>query len=148
MIEMNRVLKNDKLAVIVVGNSTIEFELIESWKFFVSMAKKIGFRNLRVYHRPIDITRKYTSKDIGKINEEFIVVLQKVDESPVTSSDNKFIVDVVTDELERFLERVVKSPGSAVQLSRKKPTKDRLMKNITKLQEAIKNVKKDICLKM
>jgi site-specific DNA-methyltransferase (cytosine-N4-specific) len=147
MIEMNRVLKDDKLAVIVVGNSTIEYELIESWKFFANMAETIGFKKLKVYHRPIDTTRKYTSKDIGNINDEYILVLRKISDSPVTASDDDFIASVVTKELEKFLEIVKKSPGSAVHLSKKKPTRERLMKNIVKLQEAIKNVKKDIRIK-
>ena len=147
MIEMNRVLKKGKLAVIVVGNSTIEYELIESWKFFASMAEKIGFKQLRVYHRPIDVTRKYTSKNIGNINEEYILVLQKISDANVEASDDNFVAEVVTKELERFLEQVKKSPGSAVEFSRKKPTKERLLQNIERLEEAIKNVKKDIRIK-
>jgi len=147
MIEMNRVLKKEKLAVIVVGNSTIEYELIESWKFFARMAKTIGFKQLKVYHRPIDVTRKYTSRDIGNINEEYILILQKISDVSVKSSNNNFIVEVVTRELERFLEQVKKSPGSAVEYSRKKPTRSRLLQNIEKLEEAIRNVKKDVRIK-
>ncbi len=147
MIEMNRVLKKGKLAVIVVGNSTIEYELIESWKFFASMAKNIGFKQLKVYHRPIDVTRKYTSKNIGNINEEYILVLQKINDVGVKASDSNFVAEVVTKEFVKFLEQVKKSPGSAVEFSRKKPTKRRLLQNVEKLEEAIKNVKKDIRIK-
>lgn len=77
MIEMNRVLKRDKFCVIVVGNSSLEYELIESHKFFTEMAKKIGFIPIKTIFRNIDKTRKYTSADIGKIDEEYIVVMQK-----------------------------------------------------------------------
>ena len=35
IIEMNRTLKKDKLCVIVIGNSSLEYELIESHKYFI-----------------------------------------------------------------------------------------------------------------
>lgn len=66
MIEMNRVLKKGKFCVIVVGNSRIEHEIIESHKFFARMGSKIGFRTVKTILREIDKRKKYTSPAIGK----------------------------------------------------------------------------------
>jgi len=91
MIEMNRVLKKDKLCVIVIGNSSLEYELIESHKFFAEMGKKIRFKPIKTIFRNIDKTRKYTSVDIGKIDDEYILVMQKIDNMDVSADDDNFI---------------------------------------------------------
>ncbi len=106
MIEMNRVLKKDKFCVIVVGNSRVEYELIESHKFFVSMGAKIGFRHIKTLFREIDKRKKYTSPAIGKINEEYILVLQKVQDSPFSVDEEDFILEVVKEEMLRFRNQV------------------------------------------
>ncbi len=106
MIEMNRVLKKDKFCVIVVGNSSVQHELIESYKFFVRMGAKIGFRHKRTLFREIDKRKKYTSPTIGKINEEYILVLQKIEESPVSADEDEFIVEVVKEEMLRFKDQI------------------------------------------
>jgi len=146
LLEMNRVLKDSKFTIIVVGNSIIEYEFIESWKFISDMASKVGFKLIKVYHRPIDPSRKYTSRDIGNINDEYIIILQKVKDVNINVNDNNFIANIVCYELEKFFEQVKRSPGSGVVYSRKKPSKDRLEQNIEKLKEAITNVKKDISI--
>lgn len=144
MIEMNRVLKKGKLCVIVVGNSSLEYELIESYKFFSAMAPAIGFRPIKVIYRNIDKTKKYTSADIGMIDDEYILVLQKVDDVKVGSDDEEFIVNVVKEQMIEFSKRIEKCQGSSIR--GKKPTKERLLKNIEKINEAIINIPKDIKL--
>ncbi len=145
MIEMNRVLKKNKLCVIVVGNSSLEYELIESYKFFAEMSKSIGFKPLKTYFRNIDKTRKYTSTDIGKIDDEYILILQKVADSKVTADNDNFIVEIVTQQMERFKKQIEKIQGTSIR--GRKPTKERLLKNIEKIEEAISHIPEDIKIK-
>jgi DNA modification methylase len=145
MIEMNRALKKDKLCVIVVGNSSLEYELIESYKFFAEMGEKIGFKPIKTFFRNIDKSKKYTSADIGKIDNEYILIMQKVDDINISSDDDNFIAEIVKEQMIRFRGQVAKNPGSSVK--GKKPSKERLMKNIDKIDEAIENINNDIKIK-
>lgn len=145
MIEMNRVLKENKLCIIVVGNSSLEYELIESYKFFAEMSKFIGFEPIKTYFRNIDKTRKYTSADIGKIDDEYILILQKVKDAEVTAEDDDFIVDIVTQQMTNFKKRIEKVQGTSIR--GRKPTKERLLKNIEKIEEAINHIPEDIKIK-
>lgn len=145
MIEMNRVLKKDKLCVIVVGNSSLEYELIESHKFFAEMGKKIGFKVIKTIFRNIDKTRKYTSADIGKIDDEYIVVMQKVDDANVSAADDNFVSDVIREQMLWFREQIKKCQGTSIR--ERKPTNERLLKNVDKISEAIETVSSDIKIK-
>ena len=145
MIEMNRVLKEKKLCVIVVGNSSLEYELIESYRFFAEMSKFIGFKPIKTYFRNIDKTRKYMSADIGKIDDEYILILQKVKDTEVAAEDNDFIVDIVTQQMTNFKKRIEKVQGTSIR--GRKPTKERLLKNIEKIEEAINYIPEDIKIK-
>lgn len=146
LIEMNRVMKKGKICVIVVGNSTLEYELIESHKYFVDMAKTIGFLPLKNYLRNIDKTKKYTSSNVGKIDDEYILVLQKINDSPVLSNDDLFISEVVKHQMMKFKEQIKKIQGTGIKGGRK-PTRERLLQNIDKIEEAIKLIPKDIKIK-
>lgn len=145
MIEMNRVLKKDKLCVIVVGSSSLEYELIESHKFFAEMGEKIGFKLIKTIFRNIDKTRKYTSADIGKIDDEYIVVMQKVDDANISASDDNFVSDVVREQMLGFREQIKKCQGTSIR--GRKPTNERLLKNVDKISEAIETISKDIKIK-
>jgi len=145
LIEMNRVLKSGKLCVIVVGNSSLEYELIESHKFFADMSVKIGFKPIKTFYREIDKTRKYTSKDIGKIDNEYILVLQKVKDTSVSANNDDFITDVVREQMLKFKEQVCNSPGSSIK--GKRPPKERLLQNIDKIDSAIEKIPIDIKIK-
>ena len=145
MIEMNRVLKKDKLSVIVVGNSSLEYELIESHKFFVEMGKKIGFKPIKTIFRNIDKTRKYTSADIGKIDNEYIVVMQKVDDVNVSADNDNFISDVIREQMLGFREQIKRCQGTSIR--GRKPTNERLLKNVDKISEAIETISEDIKIK-
>jgi hypothetical protein len=146
MIEMNRVLKVGKFAVIVVGNSSLEYELIESHKFFVNFAGKIGFSHRKTIFRNIDTTKKYTSSDIGQINEEYIVVLQKENDISVKSSDDEFVAKNVELEMVTFREQISKNPGTSIRGRR--PTEERLQQNVRKINDAINTIKDDVKLKV
>jgi len=139
MIEMNRVMKKGKICAIVVGNSSIDYELIESYKHFMNMAKFIGFEVKKSIFRNIDKSAKYFSN--GKIDDEFIVVLQKIKDSEHSYKDDEFVAKIVRKELEAFRERVKNNPGSSTR--GKKVTPERLKKNIDKINEAIKYIETD-----
>jgi DNA modification methylase len=106
MIEMNRVLKKGKFCVIVIGNSRVEHELIESYKFLARMASKIGFKPIKTLFREIDQRKKSNSPAIGKINGEYILVLQKVEESPFSADEDSFIIEVVKEEMLKFKDQI------------------------------------------
>jgi DNA modification methylase len=142
MIEMNRVLKIGKYCVIVVGNSSLEYELIESHKFFEDFSKDIGFKPVKTIFRNIDTTRKYLNNNVGQINDEFIIVLKKENNSPTSSSDDNFILEAVKREMLIFREFVKTHPGSSIR--GKHPTLERLRKNLDKLDEAISLIEQDI----
>ncbi len=145
MIEMNRVLKKDKLCVIVVRNSSLEYELIESHKFFTEMSKRIGFKPLKTIFRNIDKTRKYTSTDIGKIDDEYIVVMQKIDDVNVSADDDNFVFDAVREQMLDFRERIKKRQGSSIR--GRKPSSERFLKNVDKISEPIETIYEDIKIK-
>lgn len=145
MIEMNRVLKENKLCVIVVGNSSLEYELIESHKFFAEMGKKIGFEPIKTIFRNIDKTRKYTSADIGKIDNEYILVMKKFDNTDVSSDNDNFISEVVIEQMIKFREQIKKVQGTSI--GGREPSKERLLKNIDKISEAIEKIPEDIKIK-
>jgi hypothetical protein len=79
----------------VVGNSSLEYELIENHKFFGEMGKEIGFKPIKTIFGHIDKTKKYTSADIGKIDDEYILVMQKIDNTNVSARDDNFICEVI-----------------------------------------------------
>jgi len=145
LVEMNRVLKQNKFCVIVVGNSSLEYELIESHKFFADMSMKVGFKPIKTIYRDIDKTRKYTSKDIGKIDNEYILVMQKVKDVNVSANDDCFIAAVVKEQMLKFREQVCRNPGSSIKSN--KPSMDRLLRNIDKLDIAIEMIPIDIQIK-
>jgi len=145
MIEMNRVLKNDKICVIVVGNSSLEYELIESHKYFESFTKDTGFKYFKTFFRNIDKSRKYTSANIGQIDDEFIIVLQKSQNSKVSSKDDDFIAQAVREQMESFRDQIRKNPGTSIR--RKRPTNDRLLKNVERISAAIDTIQDDIKIK-
>lgn len=145
MVEMNRVLKKGKICAIVVGNSSLEYELIESHKYFSAFTTHIGFKHVKTIFRNIDKTRKYTSAEIGKIDDEYIVVLEKVLNYKNSVNDTEFIANEVKNQMVAFREQIRKNPGTSIRGRR--PTKDRLLKNVDKISEAIETIKDDIKIK-
>lgn len=128
--------------MIVVGNSSVEYELIESHKFFAEMSKKIGFKPVKTIFRKIDKTRKYTSADVGKIDDEYILVMQKINNANISTDDDDFISEVVREQMIKFREQIKNIQGTSIRGRR--PTKERLLKNIDKVSGAIETIHKDI----
>ena len=144
VIEMNRILKRGSLCVIVIGNSSLEYECIESHKHFEHFAESAGFHHIKTYYRNIDVTRKYTSTDIGKIDNEHIIVLEKKIDSEFPASNDDYIIKLVTDEMRKFALQIKKSPGSS--LRGKKVSKERLEKNYKNICVAIETIPQDILI--
>lgn len=146
MIEMNRVLKNGGICVIAVGNSSLEYELIESHKHFLTFTKYLNFRSIKTIFRNIDTTKKYTSRDIGKIDDEYIIVLEKQKDSQgISADDDGFVEEVVTKQMKEFETKVIENPGSS--LRGKRVSQKRLEKNAERIAEAIVLIPKDIKVK-
>lgn len=145
MIEMNRVLKPEGICAIVIGNSSVEYELIETHKFFSAMAKDAGFVVEKILFRNVDVKRKYHSREIGKINSEYIVVLRKTGLAQSAATDDAFIAQIVRREMLRFKKQVEKNPGSS--LHGKRVPASRLKQNPQRLEAAIATIEKDIRIK-
>lgn len=146
MIEMNRVLKKGKICAIVVGNSSLEYELIESYVYFESFAKKIGFQHIKSFFRNIDKSKKYTNASIGKIDDEYIVVLKKTTNSPISSTDDNLIAKEVKIQMEAFRKKIKTNPGSSIR--GRKPTLERISQNVERIGEAIETINSDIKIKI
>ena len=143
MIEMNRVLKDGKYCAIVVGNSSIDYELIESYKHFINMVNYIGFEHIKTIFRNINKSSKYFVN--GKIDDEYIIVLKKIKNSECLASDEDFVAKIVLKEMQNFRSKVEKKPGSS---TRGKEVSDKRLKyNLVKIDEAIENINKDIQIK-
>jgi len=143
LIEMHRVLKRDRVCAIVVGNSSLEYELIESHKHFMDITQQIGgFTTEKVIFRNIDVDSKYLSKDIGKIVTEYIVVFQKTGDRRVEKDDHAKIADIVRQQMLKFRKQIVASPGSST--SGKSPSESRLRQNVQRIDAAIETIEKDI----
>ncbi len=145
MIEMNRVLKKGGICVIAIGNSSLEYELIESYKHFLGFAPYLNFKIIKTIFRNIDTTKKYTSKDIGKIDDEYIIVLEKTNNININSRDDGFVEDIVSGQMKEFERKIQKNPGSS--LRGKKVSEKRLSQNAERIAEAIKSIPQDIRIK-
>jgi len=147
MIEMNRVLKNGGICVIAVGNSSLEYELIESYKHFLTFTKYLNFKSIKTIFRNIDTTKKYTSRDIGKIDDEYIIVLEKQKDSQgISADDDGFVEEMVTKQMKAFETKVIENPGSS--LRGKRVSQKRLEKNAERIAEAIALIPEDIKVKV
>jgi len=147
MIEMNRVLKDGGVCVIAVGNSSLEYELIESYKHFLAFAKYLNFKPIKAIFRNIDTTKKYTSRDIGKIDDEYIIVLEKEkDLQGISANDDGFIEEIVTKQMKEFERKVIENPGSS--LRGKRVSQQRLEKNAERIAEAIELIPENIKIKV
>jgi SAM-dependent methyltransferase len=146
MIEINRVLKRGGVCVIAVGNSSLEYELVESYKFFLAFAEYLNLKPVKVIFRNIDTTRKYTSRNVGKIDDEYIIVFEKRgDLQGILAKDDGFVEKVVTRLMTEFERRVKENPGSS--LRGKRVSEERLEKNAERIAEAIRLIPEDIKIK-
>ncbi len=147
MIEMNRILKNGGICVIAIGNSSLEYELIESYKHFLTFAKYVNFKPIKTIFRRIDTTRKYTSRNIGKIDDEYIIVLEKEKGlQGISSDDHSFIEEIVTQQMTEFEKKVIENPGSS--LRGKRVSQKRLEENAERIAEAIRLIPEDMKIKV
>lgn len=140
--EMHRVLKRGKLCVVVVGNSSLEYELIETHKFLAALASRAGFAHLKSIFRNIDVTRKYTNAEVGKIEDEYVLVFRKVEEAGAAAADEAFIAAAVREQMEHLGAQIARVQGTSAR--GRKPGRQRLLKNIEKIREAIRLVPRDV----
>lgn len=75
---MSRVLKMNKVCCVVIGDSTVEGEYIATHKYFKEIGEEVGLEIKVDILRNIDVESKYLSKTIGKINQEHVLIFEKV----------------------------------------------------------------------
>ncbi|MEM4736169.1 MAG: DNA methyltransferase [Candidatus Thorarchaeota archaeon] len=141
--EMNRVLREYRMCVIVMGNSTVEGELIETHRLLSSMSTAAGFEHLKTLYRRIDTSRKYTSLEIGKINNEYILLLRKVSHAYLTAGQDCLVEEVVRRQLTSLLERMIQ-PSSTADMTT--PAMQNACR-VTKITEALSRVAQDTRLR-
>jgi DNA modification methylase len=78
--QMSRILKPGRVCCVVVGDSTVEGEYIKTHQYFKEIGKEVGLEIKVDILRNIDIESKYLSKTIGKINQEHVLIFEKVNE--------------------------------------------------------------------
>jgi len=117
--EMSRLLAFNKFCIVVIGSSTVEDELIETYKHLIKIGELVGLSFQKLVTRNIAVERKYTSKSIGKINEEQIIIFRKLKQAEISEAE---IIDFVRNTLRNMK---VKN------------------KNLAKLKEAIDKVAED-----
>jgi site-specific DNA-methyltransferase (cytosine-N4-specific) len=78
--QMSRILKPSKVCCVVVGDSTVEGEYINTHQYFKEIGKEVGLEIRVDILRNIDVESKYLSKTIGKINQEHVLIFEKVSE--------------------------------------------------------------------
>ena len=71
--------------------------------------------------------------------------MQKVKDTSVPANNDDFIADVVREQMLKFKEQVCKNPGSSVK--GKRPSEERLLHNIDKLDSAIEKIPIDVKIK-
>jgi len=76
--QMSRILKPGKVCCVVIGDSTVEGELIRTHQYFKEIGEEVGLKIRVDILRDIDIERKYLSKTIGKINKEHVLIFEKI----------------------------------------------------------------------
>jgi hypothetical protein len=69
-------------------------------------------------------------------------LLQKIKNTNVSSEDDDFVAETVTQEMLRFKEQIKRFQGTSIRGRR--PTKERLLKNIEKINDAIETIPQDI----
>ena len=113
----------------------------------MAFAKYLNFKTIITIFRNIDTTRKYTSRDIGKIDDEYIIVLEKEKSlQGISANDDSFIEEIVTKQMKKFEKKVIGSPGSS--LRGKRVSQKRLEKNAERIAEAIRLIPEDIKIKV
>ncbi|MFX1251303.1 MAG: DNA methyltransferase [Promethearchaeota archaeon] len=141
-IEIKRTLKPNAFCCIVIGNSCLEYEIIESHKHFAAMGNRIGLKWQKSEFRQINVKKKYSSKPIGNINNEYIVILKKTDEKMYSNKDEGIILEFVKKRLLDFKKHILVSNGTC--LRGKTLSEQRIAQNKRKYLDAIQKCHEDI----
>ena len=79
MNEMYRVLKKKKYVCIVIGDSIVKGEIVNSHEILMDLAEQIGLEFMISIEREIDASSKSFNPLIGNIKKEHILIFEKVD---------------------------------------------------------------------
>jgi len=143
--EMNRIVKNNGIICIVIGNSCIEYETINSSKHIAQIGEDIGLLHELSITRNIAVEKKHTNQEVGNILQEDLIFLKKV-EDYTTPSDNQ-IFDFVEKQLNKYETHVRTSKGTCL---RNKPelSDERRKLAVFRVNEAIEKIKVDCIFKI
>ncbi|MFX0061150.1 MAG: DNA methyltransferase, partial [Candidatus Hermodarchaeota archaeon] len=141
-IEIKRVLKPNAFCGIIIGNSCLEYEIIESQKHFAAMGNRLGLKWQKSVFRQINVKKKYSNKSIGNINNEYIVILKKTDEIIYSNKHEGIILDFVKKRLLDFKKHILVSKGTC--LRGKTLSEQRIAQNKKKYFDAIQKCQEDI----
>ena len=108
--EMNRIIRKNGVICIVIGNSSVEYEIIDSSRHMPEIGEDLGLIHEKSIIRNIDIRKKYTNQEIGNIQQEHLIFLKKT-ENYISPSDNQ-IFDFVERLLQNYKHHVRTSKGT------------------------------------
>ena len=155
MSEICRVLKPGKYAWVVIGNSSVEHVIIDNHIFFAMMGELAGMPLQAQILRNINKGKKYTSKNIGNIDDEYVMLFQKKDYIPPKPDLIEKMVCAVLSDLreqlindtlpydEKVLASSVKRFFKRKNLSLKEAKSIYRERNIEKLDKVILNIPTD-----
>jgi len=155
-IQMARVLKPNKYCCIVVGNSSVEHLIIENHQFLKKVGEVAGLDFEYEVLRNIDKTRKYTSWEIGNIDDEYVMFFRKREHNRLSPNDIAMCVkEMMINLREDFAAGRVKFDTKVLRYSLRRFFKGQNLtleegkkvyrkRNLKKLDQAIANVEQDI----
>ncbi|MFM7888782.1 MAG: DNA methyltransferase, partial [Pseudanabaena sp.] len=73
---LTQVLRHNRHACFVMGDSTLQGETIENDKVLIEIAESIGYTIEANFSRKLQSTKKYFNPSIGKIKDEHIIILR------------------------------------------------------------------------
>ena len=138
--EMIRVIKQGSVVCIVIGDSFLEYERIKSHIHFEKVGKMLGLTHHITLSRNIDITSKYTSKDIGNIFTENLIFFTKEHEFEKETESLAF--EFIEATLQEYLDHVKTSNGTCLR-NKLSLSQERRELAVERVEEALSKIKED-----
>ncbi|MHA2244389.1 MAG: DNA methyltransferase [Candidatus Hodarchaeales archaeon] len=138
--EMVRIMKRNGVICIVIGDSCIEYERIQSHIHFKELGELLGLTHHISLSRNIDTTSKSTSKDIGNIFSEHLIFFAK--EKEFEKESDTLVHEYIETKLLDYLEHVRRSKGSCLR-NKPKLSKERQELAVQRVEEALSRIRDD-----
>ena len=138
--ETARVMKSNGVICIVIGDSCLEYERIQSHIHFKELGELLGLSHHISLSRNIATTSKSTSKDIGNIFSEHLIFFAK--EKEFEKGSDTLIHEYIETKLLDYLEHVRRSKGSCLR-NKPKLSKERQELAVQRVEEALSRISDD-----